>query len=220
MSLRVIAVLALASCASPPFEWEGTWVGKTGGFLEVTGRRFLVSERPLFSTTHYPSTVECRALDGPGELACDVPDNCTRRVRIAREGLKDVRVTLLGGCWQGSGFVAQRTSPFEVVIAPFVEGARNSDLGSSGGRLFYALLGPDPEAGARRLSGHVERAVRAEGVDPMRLSVEAVGDLMGELQLRTALVCLGMDCEPVMGDFARDTVKHHLPRLLSEAGPR
>ncbi|MFT3712041.1 MAG: hypothetical protein QM817_30735 [Archangium sp.] len=195
-TLLVFAVLLSSACARKPGPVEGLWVAaEDEGFLEVVkldeGRwSFALAEEP---TTSYWL---CAAEGATGDLQCAERLGCSRRVRIVPSG--DAMQVVFGEGWSGTCAVKStqhewrlhRTDALKIVVHPWVEAMRESDLGASGGRMLYAALGPDPIQTATLLRDRLAKELRAADVDVSTLSLDDASTLLTGMQFSLALSCV------------------------------
>ena len=196
--------------------WAGTFVAEstaaTGPTLEL--ETWGDSRGPW---THFVASFDLRGLpSGPGAADCTVEgassavanelacaprteaDRCPRRIRLVRQGDGfEVRLTGAGwadACAPMSGEAVpsvvklHRAHPADVMVDRYIWNARQSDLGSSGGRMVSVVLGSNPQAVVRSMAKSILRKL-PEGQLP---TASHLSDLVAALHTGLIVKCGGL----------------------------
>jgi hypothetical protein len=211
--------------------WLGTWRdtldarSTSGATLEITPSAAGQSGITFGPFGADSSLIACKA-NTPEHSTLVVCEFCARRLAVRLDGERLI-VRLLGESWhvpcpndyapwtdEGDYiFTLYRVAPFRAFVPAFVEGMAHSDLGSSGGKLYYTVLGPEPARAVDRLGALVQSAYLRAGRDPTLLSLSAVMDLVTGFESAVLVKCRGIplgrpapQCEQKVVDALADEV--------------
>ena len=85
-----------------------------------------------------------------------------------------------------------KTWPLDAAVERFLDEARHSDLGSSGGNVMFAVLGDEPEHAASMIARLAHNQLVASHVDPGALSRDRAMCLLSGAQMLFMMECGGV----------------------------